>query len=210
MGAPPTIRSAGGSTFAEDPDLAAPEARILWCAELDPGALPVVAVPSVPADPDAIDPELLAPWLTRVVDCDGVEHAVLSDGWHRIRLDLLGGSLAGPVPVVLHYRLRGVAGVVAKVLPLRRLLHLFRYRHFAASLFPEERRLGRWLLLLRVHDALADGASQREIARALYGDTRVAREWHGRSDSMRSRVRRLVRDAVTMADGGYRRLLRDR
>lgn len=197
----------GAFTFAERPDLAVPEARILWRAELDPGALPVEAVPAIASDPDAIDPAALARWLTRVVDPDGVEHVVLSDGWHRIRLDLLGGSLGGLTPVVLQYRLRGVASLVAKVLPLRRLLHLFRYRRFSASLFPEDRRIARWLELLRVHDAVMDGASQCEIACALFGAERVACEWSGRSDSLRSRTRRLIREARRTAAGGYRSLL---
>ena len=203
----PTIPPNGGSTFAESPDLSAPEARIIWHADLDPGTLNIVATPSVARDPDSVDPVMLAPWLTIATDPAGAEHAVLSDGWHHIRIDLDGGTLTGETPVVLIYRLRGIAGAVTKILPLRRLLHLCRYRRFAASLFPEDRRIDRWIELLRVHDALADGASQREIAAALFGPERVAQEWAVTSDSLRSRVRRLVSDARAMAGGGYRSLL---
>lgn len=198
----------GGFTFAERPEAEAPEARIIWRAELDPGTLAVTATPSARGDPEAIDPATLAPWLTVCADGEGREHAVLSDGWRHIRLDVAAGTLAGEVPVVLGYRLRGIAGAVAKLLPLRRLLYLCRHRRFSAALFPEERRIERWLLLLRVHDALADGASQREIAAALFGIERVAHEWSGASDSLRSRTRRLIRDAEFMARGGYRSLLR--
>jgi hypothetical protein len=68
----------------------------------------------------------------------------------------------------------------------------------------------RWLTVLRVHDALLDGASQREIGAALFGEDHLHRHWDGASDSLRSRVRRLVQEARATARGGYRQLLRRR
>lgn len=206
----PAIPRNGGSTFAEHPALAVPDARIIWRADLDPGTLRVIAVPASRGDPDGIDPSALAPWLTIVADVEGVEHAVLSDGWHRIRLDLAGGSLRAGAPVIFHYQLHGIRSAVPKTLPLRRLLDLCRNRRFAVSLFPHDRSVDRGLELLRVHDALAEGASQREIASALFGAERLEDGWRGSSDSLRSRVRRLVHDAAAMARGGYRLLLRRR
>jgi hypothetical protein len=110
--------------------------------------------------------------------------------------------------VLLHYQLMGIASAAPKILPLRRLLHLCRRRRFARSLFPPDPRVARWLLLLRVHDGLVSGASRREIAAALFGIERVAAEWPGASDSLRSQVKRLARDARAMARGGYRSLMR--
>lgn len=158
-------------------------------------------------DPDRIDFAMLAPWLTIVSDWQGVGHAVLSDGWRRIRLDVAGGTLVGGGPVILHYQLHGVPSALPKILPLRRLLALCRHRRFAPSLFPHDRRIEHWLELLRVHDGLADGASHREIGCALFGQDRVGQDWNGASDSLRSRVRRLVRDARDMARGGYKLLM---
>lgn len=162
------------------------------------------ALPSEAGHPDAIDPALLAPWLTIVADGGG-EHAVLSDGWHRIRLDVDEGSLAAGGPVVLEYRLAGIRSVVPKILPLRRLLHLARQGRFALSLYPPDRRIERWVVALRVSDALVAGASHREIGRVLYGE-RYLRVDAG-ADSLRSRVRRLVTDARKLAAGGYRMLM---
>jgi hypothetical protein len=203
-----TIRFNGGCTFAERPDLAAPEARIIWHADLDPGTLHVVALPIEPGDPDEVNPQRLRPWLAVATDSDGHEHAVLSDGWHHIRLDIEAGSLAAGRPVLFQYRLVGVASAGPKVLPLRRLLDLCRRGRFAPSLFPPDRRVDRWIALLQVHDALRDGASQREIAGVLFGEERTLADWRGSSDSLRSRLRRLVREARAMAGGGYRSLLR--
>lgn len=203
-----TIRRYGGSTFAEHPELAAPDARIIWHADLDPGALRVIAVHAAVNAPDSLDPAMLARWLTVATDAEGRDHAVLSDGWHHIRLDLESGHLIAGVPVLLHYHLHGLRSAAPHILPLRQFLHLCQHRRFAASLFPADTQVPRGLLLLRVHDALADGASQRDIARVLFDKVQVNRDCGAVSDSIRSRVRRLIVDARAMAKGGYRALMR--
>lgn len=202
MGPGSVIRRSGGCTFAEDPCRPATEARLIWHADLDPGTLRVTAVPAMVGDPDALLVEPLAPWLTVAVDREGREHAVLSDGWHHIRLDVEGGSLVANPAVILHYHLDGITSAEPRVLPLRRLLALARHRRFMASLFPPEPRTERFIAMLRVHDALASGASQREIAQVLFGQDRIVQGCHG-ADSLRSRVRRLVADARAMATGGF-------
>ena len=206
---PRSTLPAGGYTFAERPEVEAPDARIIWHADVDPGTLRVIAVPIGSDDPDAVDPRQLAPWLTIVADQAG-EHAVLSDGWHHIRIDVAQGSLAAGLPVMLHYQLAGIASARPKILPLRRVIYLCRTGRFALSLFPPDRRVERWLLALRVHDAVQAGASQSEIARVLFGDDPSADASARRSDSLRSRVRRLVGDARRLAGGGYRLLMRRR
>jgi len=70
------------------------------------------------------------------------------------------------------------------------------------ALFPAERRVERLIDVLRVADALSAGASQREIAVVLFGIERVSSDWRTVSDSLRSRVRRLVREARRMTARG--------
>ncbi|WP_206240152.1 DUF2285 domain-containing protein [Novosphingobium terrae] len=183
---------------------------MIWSADLDPAILPVavgVQDSGVP-DADTIALRDLAPWLTIATDIGGTEHVLLSDGWHHIRLDVVEGSLLGRDLVRFHYRLDGIATAEGLVPTLRRFLALCRMRRFPTTMFPIDPRMDRGLDMLRVHDALEDGASQREIAGVLFGEERITAEWTGASDSLRSRVRRLVTDARTMACGGYRRLLR--
>lgn len=189
--------------------MAATEARIIWRAELDPEILTVDVVPVRLGSADRIDPKLLRRYLALVRDPDGREHVVLSDGLHRIRLDIEHGSLFADTPVTLHYHLIGTESAASKIRPLVGLLGLCRRGRFAATLFPAERRIERWIALLRVHDALRAGASQRDIAAELF-HYRLDRVRDGGSDSVRSRVRRLIRDARRMAQGGYRNLLHDR
>ena len=198
----------GVCIFAENPDRAAPSARIIWHADLDPGTIGVAVVPADPSDPDSLHIDRIASWLAIALDGAGREHVVLSDGLHHIRLDIEEGRLTGEKAVLFHYRLRGLASAEARLLPLRRLLDLVRHRRFARALFPRDPRVERGIVALRVHDALREGASQREIGAALFGPERVAEDWNDRSDSLRSRVRRLTRDARAMAHGGYRHLMR--
>jgi hypothetical protein len=199
----------GGFIFAENPAIAAPQARLIWHADLDPGTILVEAEPALRDEGDAIDPRALAAWLTLATNPDGREHAVLSDGRHHIRFDVGAGTLMSG-PVMLRYRLAGTVSAQAKLLPLRRLVEFCIDRRFRAALYPPDPRVERWLVALRVHDGLAAGASLREIAGALYGAQRVAADWSDASDSMRSRVRRLAAEARRLARGGYRFLMRGR
>ncbi len=206
---PEVIPSDGESTFAERTEIEAPDARILWRADLDPGTLRVRASPADGRHPDAVDVTRLAPWLTILSGTDG-EHVVLSDGWHHIRIDIEQGSLGDGQAVILEYVLAGVPSAEQKILPLRRLLDLYRRGRFSPSLWAADRRVTRWILVLRVLDAIAAGASQREIARVLFGDIEAGGGDGRRSDSLRSRVRRLVAEARRLASGDYRWLMRER
>lgn len=141
---------------------------------------------------------------------DGREHLVLSDGWRRLRLDVVEGTLVGSGPTRLRFDLAGFARLEGKLLTVRRLLSLWRRGRFLTVLFQPLAGLPQRLEALRVADARADGASHREIAVALYGEQRVRAEWGGCSDFLLSRVRRRVAEAQRMQRGGYRSLLRTR
>lgn len=202
------MRRPGGLTFAEDPVRDARSARIVWHASLDPTTLEVDAVPSDPDNPESLVVARLEPWLTCVPRRETGEHAVLSNGTHRIRIDVLSGQLSGEKAVLLNFRLRGMAAAERGILPLRQLVSLHRNGRFGRSVFPAEPRMNRWLTALRVHDAMMSGASHQDIGIAFYGPERVAAGWDTGSDSLRSRVRRLAAEAARMASGGWRHLLR--
>lgn len=199
----PERPACGGSTFAENPSIWAPAARIIWHADLDPGTLSVTIRPTSSADPDGVDRSALTRWLTIADDEDGREHAVLSNGWKRIRLDVEHGTLRDNRPILVHYRLKGIPSAASKILPLRRFIALCRRGSFAPSLFPRDPRLDRWLLALRVYDALRAGARQQDIVDVLFAaPARTALH-----DSLKARVRRLVAQARALARGRYRSIL---
>lgn len=205
MGLP--ILANGGCIFAEHPDVPAPDARILWHADRDPEILRLSLLPAVQGDGDGIDPAAWAEFLTVGQNAGGCESLLLSDGWRRIRLDIVEGSLAMAPPLRPLFHIEGVSSARGPLRALNRFLDFLSHRRLRPALYPPEPRMARWLLLLRVQDALREGASHRDIGIALFGADRVAIQWDGPTDALRSRVRRLVRDAQHMASGGYRQLL---
>ncbi|WP_395336781.1 DNA -binding domain-containing protein [Novosphingobium sp. BL-8H] len=94
------------------------------------------------------------------------------------------------------------------MLPLRRLLALCSHKRFIASLFPPDPRMRRWIDALRVHDALVGGASITTITAELFGAELLDLDTRRGSASLKSRTRRLIREARSMAAGGYRLLMR--
>lgn len=63
--------------------------------------------------------------------------------------------------------------------------------------------------MLQAADGRDHGASYREIANAIYGETRVSADsW--KTSALRDTVIGLVESAITMIGGGYLQLLRHR
>lgn len=205
------ILADGGCIFAEHPDVPAPDARILWRADHDPEILRLSLLPAGKGDGDGIDPAEWSDFLTVGQCARECQPVLLSDGLRRIRLDIVEGSLTMPPPLRPFFHIEGVSSARGPLRALNRFLDFLSHRRLRPALYPAEPRLARWLLLLRVQDALREGASHRDIGIGLFGADRIAIQWDGPTDALRSRVRRLVRDAQHMADGGYRELLgRDR
>ena len=187
------------------PALTAREARPVWRADIHPQVLKARSVASA-ADADSFDLARWASIATLIVDGQ-TSHLLLNDGHHALRLDVDGEPLtAGPVR--LHFALNGFASLSAPLSTLLRLRQMMKTGAIGKPSAISPFRRARDVLLLRAWDGHRTGASQREIGRALFGEERVDQEWDGHSDSLRSRVRRLVRDARAMARGGYRVLLR--
>lgn len=189
----------------EPPDLPAPLARPIWCADIHPPVLTAVAS-GTGSSADAFDLERFGGIATLTAASAGREHLLLSDGLRAIRLDLLAGTFRQG-PVQLRYLLTGLAAAQRPLLTLRRLIALAGTGRFSRSLHPREPRARRWLLMLRTRDALAAGADQREIAAILFSPSARQSRWRSQAPSLRSQVQRLARGARVMADGGYRELL---
>lgn len=189
----------------EQPDLAVPNARPVWRADVHPYVLPVRAFPGL--EGDFFDLESLAPLCRMVAGAADLQHLLICDGLRSIRIDVVEGKIRHD-RVGFQYLVAGFEAAEKPLLTLRRLLALRRTGHFSALLHPSETRASRFVLMLRAADALASGAAQREIAAGLLDrDARRAR-WRVDAPSLRSRVQRLVGRAREMAAGGYWSLLR--
>lgn len=181
---------------------------MLWRAELDPTVVAVRAIPAQRGDPDGLDLERLRALATLARAECGQEYLVLSDGWRRLRLDVVEGSLCECPCVRLHYRLSGFQDLEPRLRTLHRLAALRRTGTFEPKLHPAASGLPRRLEALQVADGLRAGGSYREIAVALFGEAHVRMDWRRRSDYLLSRVRRRAAEARQMLSGGYRSLLR--
>ena len=168
-----------------------------------------MTVDAIPADadhPDALDVRSVGVEALLVAVSGQGEQLLLRQAGRSIRLNVRCGTL-DQGPVRLRYALEGFARLEPQLRTLRRLAGLWRMGRMPAELFPPERRASRWIELLRTHDALTEGASQREIAAALFGSQAVRRDWRGHSDYLRLRVQRLAATASGLVSGGYRELL---
>lgn len=187
----------------EPPSVTVPDARPIWCAEVHPY---VLAAEAAAADDEVFALDRYRAISTLITTADGRERLLISDGCRAIRIDVLAGTIASG-PVELQFRIIGIASAERPVLTLRRLLSIWRTGQFSGLLHPREARARRWILMLRTHDALTAGASQRAIAAELLGSGATRQRWRVEAPSVRSQVQRLVRAARWMADGGFWQLL---
>lgn len=179
----------------EDPTQDALVARPIWHADVDRAVLRGVIVRRPWADRLALGRlSPLVSILPGAGDGETSEHILLSDGLHAIRIDLAGGSLVGR-PAALRWRIDGLALAGPQLLALRQLISLAETGRFARSLHRPERRAHRWIAMLRVHDALAAGASHREIVAGLFGIDVAAPRWRASAGPWRLRVQRLAAGA---------------
>lgn len=179
----------------EPTELGVPAARPVWRHDADPAVLRAAAMPAGAAR-DAIDAVGLVGIGNCVADAAG-EHWLWSDGQRSIRLDIVEGTLRGGT-VALDFQITGGLGIWPQALALPRLIGLARTGRIIRKLFESERRAPRWALVLRVHDALVDGATQRDIARALLG-LGSGERWRIEAPSARRQVQRLVSAAQMQA-----------
>lgn len=179
------------------------DAPLLWSAEIDRSVLRVLALPTsgrlgTPFDLAACGTKAF------VVNAGECQHVLLGGRAGSIRLDVLSGSLLdGPVSLVL--ALAGMEEDGPAMVTLRRFLQLRCTGRIPALSTRGCQRLQRQVLALRVHDALAAGASIRDVGVMLFGFERVRDEWA--DEALKSHCRRLITLVREMVAGGYRTLL---
>lgn len=186
----------------EDPSLGLPHARPLWTAASMRSVISAEATRCVAGD-DAFSLRSLGKFAT-VVRSRRRAHILLSDGLSMLRLDVSGDSpLSGPV--TLRYRLEGLRSARPSIPPLLEFLKLAERGNFRRR--PHVSNVRRQILLLRAFDALAAGASQRDIAAKLLSPDAAEHRWRIKHSSLKSRAQRLCKGADRMANGGFWRLL---
>jgi hypothetical protein len=201
-----SVPGPGGCAFAEDPRRSASAARLFWDAAIDPRVIVASAQPTSRYDPQRFDPFGL-PLPIIIIRHADAEELLIGDATRSVRISIVSGSVLGG-PVRLAYHLAGTDALDLRLLALRRLSALLLRGRLPGHLFKPHARSERWGQLVAALEALAIDPSHRAVARHLYGADAVVADWDGRSDYLRSRVRRLIAEARRLADGGYISLLR--
>jgi len=187
----------------EDPGLGVPYARPIWTAERMRSVIVAAASHSTAGDDESFVLDPLRQ-LATVARSDRFEHILLSDGFSMLRLDIAGASpWSGPVN--LRYEVKGLYAARASIAPVLAFIRLAQsgsFQHHRPS-----PNLPRQLLFLRTWDALAAGASQREIAAILLSSEAAQDRWRINHSSLKSRVQRLCKTSALMAGGGFWHLL---
>lgn len=176
---------------------------MFWSAEADTSAVLLAQMPIVLPTAGNLYSELREP--AARADKDGT-HLLFEVGGQRIRVVRLTGAppeipLAALVPLDADGfdRMEGIDRLLRAL--LRRAVPNDR------RLTPQQKRRHRHMM--QATDGRMNGATYREIARAIYGVDRVASE-HWKTSALRDATTALVKDGLAMIAGGYRTLLRHR
>lgn len=134
------------------------------------------------------------------------EEMRLVSAGHAIRLSIVSGTLLdGPVRLVFH--LKGDRHLAIRLRALRAFESLASRGRIPSPPTPFTPASRKRAMLLATLDGLAQGWSHRQIAIALFGEKTVSADWGGRSDFLKSRVRRLIAWADTLGGDAYLGLL---
>jgi hypothetical protein len=205
-GAPRECVARWGCLNVEDPSCSAAQARLLWSASLMPSVLQMAARPA--RNPAFLfDLSYWTKSATLVLGEDGGEHVLLRLGNLSIRLDIMTGTLLQG-PVTLRCELDCSDDCEAAIEALRLFLRSCRNGGHPTQSMARRLKTRRMIDALRVHDALLQGASIRDVGTMLFGEARVREEWSAPGEALKSHCRRLIALAREMVSGGYRQLLR--
>lgn len=140
-----------------------------------------------------------------VIDADGVPLVVMKRNGVCIPLEIRDLSVL-TAPFVPVFELHDLDDLSAQTELLRRLQRFTdtSFRTVQKPSFAGDERLHQALIAL---DESLKGKTYRQIAIAIFGEKKVAEEWHGHSQFLRDRTRRLVAKGTELMKGGYRDLL---
>lgn len=198
---------AWGLLLFETPDRDARKANIFWMPELCPSVLPVVASRDVgPVSGRFLNLSRLR-CRNVVIPGDDIQHLLCADQGRFLQLSVTGECLTRPVQVL------------ANVLPMtpysetrwrgfKRLNDLVRTETLRTKFYPADLGARRLSRVLQALDGYLAGATQREVAIALFGAERVEADWRDPRNHLCDQVRRAIRRGRDLMNGGYLKLLR--
>lgn len=145
--------------------------------------------------------------MTVLAEDDQRHHVLFAQDGRSLQLEI-HGRLDLSAPRLMTAALPPVNQMSAHLRSLRQLADLAEYRTLRKSLYEEAPRGARLGRALQALDGRLAGATQRDIATALFGSPRVERDWTDPRDHLRDQVRRAIHRGRALMAGGYLQLLR--
>jgi hypothetical protein len=189
-----------------DPSLAARDAPVFWHASAFSQVLRLRAAPPVPGIGPPLTLSRFDADRAATIGVDNMPLLLMQGPGTHVALELQGMAvLTRPFAPV--FEIAGFAEVNAQTELIKRLGRFAEPVDNAVRRppFGSDERLHHALIAL---DESRNGKTYRQIAIAIFGEKRVAEEWHGPSQFLKDRTRRLVAKGTELMQGGYRDLLR--
>ncbi|OHV86703.1 hypothetical protein ORS3428_22950 [Mesorhizobium sp. ORS 3428] len=198
-----SIFRAGGFCFASS---IGSDAAVFWCPRQCQHVLPVMAQRAAGTGDIVLDLATISCRVSILVTADGRQHVLFEERGRTLQLTVLGASLRKPVRLSSTV-LWPSEEVKTRLYGLECLNGLRSGGRLPARFYPAEPRRSRLRDVLHALDASIAGAPHREIAAAVYGTSRVERDWGDPRDHLRDMVRRAIKRGRLLMNGGYKQSL---
>jgi hypothetical protein len=180
---------------------------VFWDPAICPGVLPAVALPLRAArDGPVFRLGDLPGHITLLRHRLGSQHVLIETERCTIQLAVSGASVLKPVRLLVDL-LPERTRVRSHLDAMERLNRLWSVGRLSSRLPCDDTSNVRLRLVLQALDGWCAGASQREIAAALFGAARVRRAWGDPRGHLRDVVRRAIRRGRALMERDYRALL---
>lgn len=191
------------------PDKRAIDADVFWSADQFPRQVEVMVTPRAEGEVDEIFEETVRVCRVKhLIDATGGEHLRIKGKCCSIQVRCHGLSLLSGDLVKMSFHISGVRDFDEKVKIMRAAKAVYGDHSDVPIPFTtegERRRNG-----LMALDARQAGLSLSEIAKLIFGETRVREEWGRNGRWMKDRVRGYIASATRIMEGGYKKLLKSK
>jgi hypothetical protein len=197
----------GDSCAFADPQRDARDADVFWRPSICSAVLPAIALPRIHRSlATSIPLKGLDCRVAVLSETNRYHHILFSQAGRALQLELRGAiePSAASIAIVAVPRLERLS---AQIHALRSLADLARNRCLRPALYPPAARGARFVHVLQALDGWHAGATQREIAMALFGEHRVDEDWSDPRQSLRDQTRRAIARAKALMTGGYLQLI---
>jgi hypothetical protein len=137
-------------------------------------------------------------------DPDGRRHVVFSEEGRYLQIEVFGDLDLNHARFMVEVVTPPGRRLTDHIQAITRFADLARCGRLRPALYPPHARGRRLSSVLQALDGALAGATHRDIAVALFGESRVGLDWTHPAGNMRDRVRKAITRGRFLMNGGYR------